>query len=734
MHAESMRRLEIATLPAPSSFESTTFIGRERELRDLAALAARERLVTISGQPGAGKSRLTLRYVRSVAAAHRDGAIIINAASASDTEALRRALDQRLASRAPSLPGNSAEDLVAGLDAVVLLDGCERITSACAEFVRRLLAAAPDIRVIASSRIPLGLAGEAVFRLGPLADADAARLFVERVRVARSDFPMRELDTSSVERICGKLDGLPLAIELAAARARVSTLAQVEVELRDSADRPGRDVLFSAYASSYDLLNETERAMLRRLAAFANGWNAAVGISACSDLAPASELAAAATKLVEHSLVDPPGVAEVGARYTMLATTRDFARDRARTLGLAEADARATALAIGRYYTAIGTRLRAEHAANHYPEVERDRENIEAALATLWSGDAADRELATDLSLAISRYWMDQGFARDGARWLRRALDDLAPEASPKRLELLRVIGTMTRNLGDYASSFRDFAELVRLHESAHSSPIEVAKAQTLAANAARMMGDFDEAMSRTQVAYASFAAAGDVYLAGWAIYALGTTLLSAGRFTAARVELERATAMFNEAGAIADSSSSIANLALCHYYEGRLETAYELTRESLQRATSVGHRYYYAHAALNEALILRALAEGERAWRLVIEVSEIGVTLGATDVAIACAEVAAALLADTEPAVAAFLLGAVDSARERARAPRFPIDLPLYEDIEATLRSALGDELSAASRARGRVTPLSDAVGRLAQYDRGGQPAPRETNLRRSS
>jgi tetratricopeptide (TPR) repeat protein len=311
---------------------------------------------------------------------------------------------------------------------------------------------------------------------------------------------------------------------------------------------------------------------------------------------------------------------------------------------------------------------------------------------------------------------VDQGYAREGEGWLRRALADAGASDTAKRLELLRVIGILTRDLGDYAVSFRDFSELVLALESARADGVEIAKAQTMAANAARMIGDFDEALARTRLAYVAFVEHGEPYLAAWATYAIGTTLLSAGRFAEAAVELERATDAFNDAGATADSSSSIANLALCHYYEGRLNVAHELSCESLARANAVGHRYYFAHATVNEALILHALGEPERAWAHVVEATGIGVTLGAQDVLISCAEVACALLAPGYAADAAVLLGSVDNAREHVKAHRFPVDLPLYDRVRADLARELGDERLTALRARGRVTALSDAVARIAE------------------
>ncbi len=723
MLADSMRRLDVDPARPAFSFESTSFVGRGDEEARLAELVGRERLVTVSGPPGVGKSRLALRCIRSLAPQHRHGAIVIDAGAVQDDASLERSVVRALEQRCERPAGNSIEELAAQLDAAILFDGCERMHASCARIVRRILAAGASSRVLASSRVPLGVDGEAVFALGPLRAADGIELFFERVRLARAEARISRADRPVVERICGKLDGLPLAIELAAARARMSTLQQVELDVRRYSESPERGSLHAMYESSYQLLEATERAVLRRLATFRGGWVVSVALGACSDVAAPKDVLAAFTTLVEHSLVVPPGVAEVAGRYSLLDATRDFASARASALGEAEHDAHAHAVAVARHYVALGPLLRAERAAEHYPEMGRDRENVEAALATLWSGDDGDRALATDLSLAMSRFWVDQGFAREGEGWLRKAFADAGD--SPKRLELLRVIGILTRDLGDYAVSFADFSALVLALENARADAVEIAKAQTMAANAARMTGDFEEALFRTRLAYAAFVERGETYLAAWATYAIGTTLLSAGRFAEAAVELERATDAFNDAGATADSSSSIANLALCHYYEGRLDVAHELSRESLVRANAVGHRYYYAHATINEALILHALGEPERAWAHVVEATAIGTSLGAQDVLISCAEAACALLAPKYAADAAVLLGSVDNTRERVKAHRFPVDLPLYDGIRAELARELGDERFTALRARGRVTALSDAVSRIAEMPVLGAAAP---------
>jgi predicted ATPase/DNA-binding SARP family transcriptional activator len=712
MLADSMRRLEEIVEPAAPR-EPTSFIGRANDGIELDALIARERLVTVTGEPGVGKSRLALHTIRALSPDERDRVIIIDVAAAT-SDNLERLLAQALERKVNNAWGASCEEMAARLRATIVFDGCERAMTACAALVVRLLSASGDVRLVTTSRMAVGVPGEAVFRLAPLPLHDAVALFLDRMQTARPQHRVNDNDRAFAERICERLDGLPLAIELAAARTRVSSLQTIQGDLRNSWSAPGLDRLFVSYESSLQLLTPVEELVFLRLAAFPSGWTSSTALLACSDVVALQDCIAALTALVERSLVVPPAVDAIDARYTMLATTRDFALARAAALGQRETDARAQALATARHYIAIGASLRRERAADYYPELERDSENCNTALQTLWQGHDGDCDLAVDLSLALSRFWADQGRAREGERWLQRALQHVN-DRPDKQIEVLRVIGTIARDLGDYQASHQHFSQLVAHEGAQHPNSVEWGRAQILAANAARMMGLFDEALTRIRAAQIAFAKSGEAYLAAWATYALGTSLLSVGRYADARIELDRATQAFNDIDAVADSSSSIANLSLCHFHEGRLAVAYELARESLARAKATGHRYYFAHALLNEALILHSLDRRHEAWADVVEASVAGAGLGSLDVIISALETASLVLARTRPEDAALLLGSADMGRERAHAPRLPVDLPLYHEAVDVLQTSMGHERFAACRARGHVVSLNDALTRLA-------------------
>jgi predicted ATPase/DNA-binding SARP family transcriptional activator len=710
MLAESVRRLEAIDAPA-GPVEPTSFVGREDDGGALCELIARERLVTVTGEPGVGKSRFVIHAARRLAAGDRDRVMIVDVAAAPDD--VERALTEALERKAQHTWASSYEQLAAGLRAIIVFDGSDRARATCAAVIRRLLATSGDVRVVTTSRMPVEILGEAVFRLPPLPMLDARTLFLDRMEIARPQHLVNDDDVEVADNICRRLDGLPLAIELAAAQTRTSSLQTILRDLRES-KAPGFEVLVASYETSLNLLTEWEVSVFLRLAAFPSGWTSSAALLACSDIAPMQQLISIMTKLVERSLVVPPAAGAIDARYTMLATTRDFALARADALGRRTSDARAQARATAHRYIAIGASLRRERAVEYYPELERDRANCTAALRTLWDGDDADRDLGVDLSLALSRFWADQGSAREGERWLQRALHHVTRRPD-KHIEVLRVIGTISRDLGDYEASHRHFRALVAQLGSHNADRLEWARAQTLAANAARMMGSFDEALERIRAARATFVECGEAYLAAWSIYALGTTLLSVGRYEEASIELASATQAFNDLEAVADSSSSIANLSLCHFYAGRLAIAHELARESLARAKATGHRYYFAHALLNEALILHALDRRHEAWAHVVEAGVAGAGLGSTDVIIGVLETAALVLARTRPRDAALLLGSADTGRERAHAPRLPVDMHLYTEASGELETSLGSETFAAFRARGNVISLGDALTRLA-------------------
>jgi predicted ATPase/DNA-binding SARP family transcriptional activator len=669
----------------PAGLELTSFVGRAAELETAAAQTARHRLVTLTGPPGIGKSRLGRRVGPRLAAAL--GAKFIE-------------LDAAAIPPAPTAAEDGAK--------VLLLDGCETALTESARFCAAVLESSPEVHVLATSRAPLGIAGERLMRLSPLDDDSSVRLFVDRAEARRGPGSIRRSDLAMVRTICARLEGLPLAIELAAARLSSRTLHDLaRADGRDGDAPPVLDeTLERAYSSSYMLLDEQERRVLRRLAAFARGFTLETGERASGDLVSKSAFEAVLAKLVDHSLVVPPAPADTYGRYALLAATKAFAVRLARAAGESEHDARQVANAIAERFLPLGRELRGERASAHYGEVEREHPNVLAALGTLLRQER-DYDRGSALALAMSRFWVDQGFLREGVGWLREACASVLETS--RKLELLRVIGLITRNSGDFAASYAGFVEMVDL-QTAAGDVLGTAKAETLAANAARLIGAYDEAIERVLRAKDAFAACGEAYHEAWAGYGHGTILLSAGHLDAAVAALSETIADFQRVEAKADAAGALANLALCHAYASRLDIAESLIAEAVAESREPENRFYLAHALQNQGFILGLRGRHDEALLALSEGLELAIELDDRDLGIGYLETAARSFAGTRPRDAARLVGAADASRAQFHLPHFPLERDVDARLRADLREALGVAFDA-HYGRGRVIPLASAL-----------------------
>src|SRR6266508_2277860 len=384
------------TLPVPL----TRFVGRDAELLEAAALLGATRLLTLTGPGGAGKTRLAIQLAADLEEQFPDGVWFVDLSALSGGEFVWDEVMSRLGVVTTGSGGEAAGRYLAPRRALLLLDNCEHVVASAAEVAAELLAAAPQLKVVATSREPLGVGGEVTWAVPPLTDADGVDLFSDRARQARPHFSLRETDAEAVRSICRRLDGMPLAIELAAARARafspadIAAALQGRLELLPAGPRtaPARHATLQAsFDWSHDLLSEPERALLRQCSVFAGGFDLEAATAVC----PAAHLDVLGA-LVDRSLLlveDDPATGR--SRYRMLEPIRQFAAGRLAEAGEVEA-------------------IRSRHR-DHYlqlaetaepllagPEEDlwrtrltREMDNLRAALA--WSRDHGDAEsLARD--------------------------------------------------------------------------------------------------------------------------------------------------------------------------------------------------------------------------------------------------------------------------------------------------------------------------------------------------
>jgi predicted ATPase/DNA-binding CsgD family transcriptional regulator len=420
------------TLPTPL----TRFVGREAELAKAAALLAEARLLTLTGAGGAGKTRLAVQLASVVTERFPDGVWFVDLSPLSGGQFAWDQVALTLGVKEPGSGRTLAEAVgrhLATRRALVVLDNCEHLVESAAEIAAELLAAAPELKIVATSREPLEVGGEVTWAVPPLTEADSVELFTDRARRARPEFKLRDEDGDPVRSICRRLDGLPLAIELAAARTRALTVARIADHLKDhfrllpSGPRsaPSRQAtLRASFEWSHELLSEAERALLRQLSVFVGGFDVEAALAVCP--AASVELLAA---LADRSLIvveersdqDEP-------RYRMLETIREFATEH-----LAEAGEMDPVLTRHRdHYVSL-----AEAAAPLLlgPEEDRwrarltlDMDNLRTALA--WSRDRGDAESMARMATSLMWFWGRPGRIRELQMWLDAAAEraeDLSP-------------------------------------------------------------------------------------------------------------------------------------------------------------------------------------------------------------------------------------------------------------------------------------------------------------------
>ncbi|GHG10472.1 BTAD domain-containing putative transcriptional regulator [Streptomyces filamentosus] len=440
-------------LPAPL----TPLIGRDPLLARVRRALDGARLVTLTGPGGVGKTRLAVAAARETApdawlvefAGVRSGAAADLAQVVAGVLGLRD--DDRTAR-----PGDAAPSPVGHLAAalrdrrgLLVLDNCEHVVDAAAELAALLLAAAPGLRVLTTSQEPLGVSGEAVVLVEPLAAGDAVRLFTERAAASAPGFPADPADAApedraAVEEICRRLDGIPLALELAATRVRALGVRELAARLGDrfqvlTARRRGaparQQTLRAVIDWSWELLTAPERIVLRRLAAFADGCDlAAVTVVAAGDGVAGEEVWDLVTRLVDRSLV---AVAEgpAGPRYRLLESVAAYALERLHEMEDLDA-VRARHLA---HYLALAERaepgLRGPGQRDHLDRLDAEAGNLRTALDTALGLPAGDPSAAR-LARALAWWWLLRGRLTEARRTLRTVLD-ARPEATPERTELL---------------------------------------------------------------------------------------------------------------------------------------------------------------------------------------------------------------------------------------------------------------------------------------------------------
>lgn len=464
----------------------SSFLGRERELREIVDLLAQSRLLTLTGPGGTGKTRLSLQVGARVADRYPDGVFFVPLSSLRDPELVPPTIAQELglADRGGLSPMEAVTEHVRRRKMLLILDNFEQVTDA-APRVSELLAAAPDLAILATSRSALRIYGEREYPVPPLAVPDPSRpgspeslsqyeavaLFIERAVAVKPGFAVTNENAPAVAEISARLDGLPLAIELAAARINVLTpqamlarlghrLSLLSGGLRDRPER--QQTLRGAIDWSYELLDEGERALFRRLSVFSSGGRLDAIESVCPGEDLGIDILDGLTSLIDKSLLRQVADADGEPRFLMLGTIREYANERLEESGRADALHRSHA----EHYTALAEQAAPELLGDDKRKwldwLEADRDNLRAAVD--WAVEHADAPLALRMVAAMWRFAQMRGYLVEGADRTRRALALPSEGVDPVvRAGALEALGGLYWWMGDFeqcAATYRECLEL----------------------------------------------------------------------------------------------------------------------------------------------------------------------------------------------------------------------------------------------------------------------------------
>ncbi len=642
-----LKTISNTNLPRPAS----SFVGREREVSDLVELLQDgARLVTLSGPGGSGKTRLAIESAAELVPEFRNGVFWIGLAALRDPALVVETVAQTLGAK-----GGLAEH-IGERELLLLLDNFEQVVEAASELAS-LLESCPNLRLLVTSRELLRIRGEVEHPVPPLAQPEAVELFCARSRLEQSE---------EIAELCRRLDNLPLAVELAAARTSVLSPAQILERLSQRLDllKGGRDsearqqTLRATIEWSYGLLGEEERRLFARLSVFAGGCTLeAAAVVADADLDTL------------QSLVDQSLLRHAGERFWMLETIREFALERLEETGGA-ADLRHRHSA---YFLELGELAKPElkggpRSSIWFDRLEAEHDNIRAALGDALEHGRAD--VALRLGGSVWLFWLTRGYWSEGRRWLESALAT-SMESDPRlRFDALWGAGLLAVWQGDLERGRAAADALLALAAETDST-----RARAVGVNTAGLVaikrGDWDSAAHLHAESARLARELGDSWLLSIAVNNLGFVALSRGEYERARELFEESLSIGRELQDQDLLSRAFTNLGFTTLMLGDVERARSLLRDALIAGREIGHVEGFTYGFVG---------------------------LGAA-------------YAREDPARAARLIGRADMLCEETASDLAQFEGRVRDEAEAELRAELGEDAYAAVYAEGRALALEDAL-----------------------
>ena len=731
-----------ATVPINLPQHLSSFVGRKQDIAEVKRLLVTARLLTLTGAGGCGKTRLALRVAQERVASYPDGVWVVDLAPLADPAFVIQAVATAL--RVQEVPGKPLVETLAtylqGKSLLLVLDNCEHLSDACGTLAEHLLRRCSGLRILATSRHTLNVPGEVIWRVPSLSlpdlhdvasspdhllGYDATRLFTERALDVHPTFEVTSQNARAIGQVCQRLDGLPLAIEFAAARTKVLSVEQIAARLDDrfrllthgthTALRR-HQTLRAAMDWSYDLLSDKERALLRRLSIFAAGWTLeAVEMVCAQGNVERGEVLDLLTLLIDKSLVVAV-IHDGETRYRLLETVRQYGRHRLHEAG--------EVLEVGRrhrdWYLDLAERadpeLRGPNQEAWFAHLEADRDNLRAALE--WSSrDAGEAESGLRLAGALWWFWFVRSHFTEGRRSFQQ-LSEAGQGASPVvRARALKGAGVLAVAQGEFEAAGGFLDESLDLSRSVGDRR-EIAWALGWLGVRAMYMGDNEVAVASSNESLASWRELGDKWCVAWGQMAVAAVTSVSGNLDQARPLLGDSLSRFRELRDKWGTALVLHILGVVALASGQAERARSLIEESLPIWREAGDRRGIARALGNLGQVARLKGDDDRAialWRQSLALfREAGDKRGIAQ----CLERLAGAAARRGGAGrAARLLGAADALRGTTgsldnlrhhvvweRDSEFESDL-------ATVRATLGDDAFSAAWAEGRAATAEQAV-----------------------
>ncbi len=716
------------------------FIGREREITAVRELLMTTRLLTLAGAGGSGKTRLALQVATDLLEEFRHGVWWVELAALSDPLLVPQAVASAVGipERAGYTVTEALSDVLRPKQVLLVLDNCEHLLAACVQLIETLLRTCSQLRVLVTSREALTITGETIWLVLPLRvpntyqpspvegllTYEAVQLFVERARSVLPSFTLTPENAAAVVQVCRRLDGMPLAIELAAARIRALSVEQIVGRLDDAyrlltggsrSALPRQQTLRAAMDWSYYLLPAHEQACFRRLSVFAGSFSLEAAEAICAgESGEAYDVLDVLSSLIDKSLVLMEQ-RRGEARYRLLETIRQYGQDKLQEFTEAEKVRRNHR----DWYARLAEQAEAEtleaQQESVFNRLEAEHDNLRVALG--WSLEQQEAETAAQIGAAIWRFWLLRGHMGEGRRWLERALSGFS-EKNAVRAKALNVAAILASLQDDYKTARTLVAESLALSRELAERK-QTGYALYILGRLARIEGNYAGAVTFFEESLSLFLELGQKHDVALILSGLALTVLYLGDYERATILCEESLALSRELGDPRGIASWLTNLGIIMLARGDDKRAKELCEESLAIRKALAYKGGCAHTLTILGRIALAQGAFERATACYKESLTLRQETGEKEgIATALEGLAAVTEKQGQPVSAARLYGSAESLRTLIGAPLTPINLPYYQQSVAAIRAQLDEPTFLKAWTEGQAMTLEEAIAEAVQMN----------------